>query len=251
MAAVAEETLAATLRDENQAPKNRQLLAALLEVRAPQEMMLFAADEAGRFRKLAEPNADEQFRSAFARWGLEEFDSQRFETIVASLREQPNAIVQEIVAALDEWIAHRSRLEPKAPPSRLRDLADRLDDNELRRELRRIRFSPDLERERLAGGISRALLPWSELTGQPIGVCHQRVNDLKLRLDPAKEPTLTLLALRQTVLIEMGDSEGAKEAYCTSARDGGPPQRFVAARRLGAIPSGSATTTLERGNWTI
>ena len=53
------------------AERDRRLLTALLEVRGPRDGPRVKSDDKGALLLLAEPPADEQFRSAFLAWGLD------------------------------------------------------------------------------------------------------------------------------------------------------------------------------------
>src|SRR5207249_3858987 len=57
--------------EEEAARRDRQLLAALLEVRGPREGPNYQTNEKGVMKLLPEPSADEQFAIAFRTWGLD------------------------------------------------------------------------------------------------------------------------------------------------------------------------------------
>src|SRR5262249_58424123 len=101
-----------------------------------------------------------QFGAAFRRWGVD-VDQEPAERVVARLGEQPKAVVEEIVAGLDEWaLARRRAKRAQAEWRRLSAVADRLDGDPRRRELRRLREGGALQQERDAAPAARGLGPW-------------------------------------------------------------------------------------------
>src|SRR5262249_48396818 len=132
-----------------QAEKNRALLAALLDVTQPQETGMYRTDERGQAVALAEVPAEEQYQAAFRRWDVD-VDGMALEELARRFEQQPPAVRDEIVAGLDGWLRHRQRKEG-ADRHKLRELADRLDEDGPRKELRRLRESgaPEQQRQRL------------------------------------------------------------------------------------------------------
>src|SRR5262249_28574527 len=127
------------------AEKNRVLLDALLEVSAPQETRQGRSDRPGLMLPLTQKSADEQYVDAFRRWGLD-VDGTPEEDVVARLRQEPDAVVEEVIAALDTWMLERQHSEARW--RRLFRVADRLDKSARRRQLRGIvveRMSPRVE----------------------------------------------------------------------------------------------------------
>jgi hypothetical protein len=99
--------------------KNLALLEALLDVSVPQETSRYTRDEAGQLMLLAQPSVDEQYAAAFLRWGLD-VDGTAEAEVVNRLGAEPNAVVQELIAALDNWMLDRRKLKrPKAEWRRL------------------------------------------------------------------------------------------------------------------------------------
>src|SRR5262249_60104555 len=91
-----------------------RLMPALLNVTEPRETKAYQRDEAGLVLALAEPSADEQFAAAFRRWGVD-VDQEPAAAVVARLGEQPQAVVEAVVAGLDEWaLARRRAQRPEA-----------------------------------------------------------------------------------------------------------------------------------------
>jgi hypothetical protein len=102
----AEDVAADLGEDVAAADRDRRLLAALLEVRGPREGPKYHKDDKGSVAELPEPSADEQFMTAFRDWGLEVGGTSTADA-VARLKARPEAVVTEVIAALDEWTAER------------------------------------------------------------------------------------------------------------------------------------------------
>src|SRR5260370_11411132 len=88
------------------AKKNRALLEAMLDISAPQETKTYARDEAGRMLVLAQPSVDEQYAAAFLRWGLD-VDRTAEAEVGERLSQEPDVVVQELIAGLDAWMIER------------------------------------------------------------------------------------------------------------------------------------------------
>ena len=105
---------------------------------------------------------EEQFITAFSQWGVDVDGAP--DEMVAQVQAQPEPVVLQLVAGLDQWARERRRLgRPEADWQRLHDLADRLDNNERRRELRQIRVSRGLQDELALVEVARAYFPYSAL----------------------------------------------------------------------------------------
>src|ERR1700683_3131920 len=112
------------LRQEAEAAqRDRRLLAALLEVRAPREGPKSQREDKGFLTALAEPSADEQMQAAFREWDPT-FDVDKLPTAEAAARwkGRPAAVVTEVIAALDEWASERR--QQRLPPEAWRRVAD-------------------------------------------------------------------------------------------------------------------------------
>ena len=154
------------------ADKDRKLLAALLEVRKPQEVGRYRRDNKGSVIAVPEPSIEEQFRSAFRTWDATfDVDAVEPKELAAHLQRCPPSVVRDVVAALDEWMLERRRAKPAGKWQPLADLAALLD-------------QPVPDREDL-----RALLT--------AGAREQRAKLEKLAaaMDVAHAPVLRLLTL--------------------------------------------------------
>jgi serine/threonine-protein kinase len=193
----AAELVAEFTAEKEAADRDRNLLTHLLDVRGPHEGPKFQTDDKGLMVQLAEPSADEQFAAAFKEWGLD-VDATPVQEAAARLQGRPQAVVIEVVAALDEWASERRRArKPKESWERLADLATKLDDapDPRRRELRVILSRGNLPTERALGGLSRAFLPFAALGDLVPGQDRNRLRQLARETDVASEPILALLTM--------------------------------------------------------
>jgi serine/threonine-protein kinase len=169
------------------AKKNRDLLEALLDVPGLQETGDFTYDKPHRMMNLAQPSLDEQYAAAFRLWGLE-VDGTAEDQVVARLRAEPDAVVDELIAALDSWMLERRRRKsPEAGWRRLFRLAERLDRSERHRRLRTL----------LVGESPARAASVAEL------------QEARKNIDLRTEPVLTVVLLAQAYAT-VGDAAGAE-----------------------------------------
>jgi tetratricopeptide (TPR) repeat protein len=229
------EALLAGLEQEEQAARNdRQLLAALLDVRGPREGPKYRSDAKGTMTALAEPTADEQFAAAFRRWGLD-VDGTAPSEAAAVLKARPAVVVTEVVAALDEWTSERRRqAKPQAEWQRLDDLAALLDaeTGSKRQEMREILARGRLPAERALGVLSAALRPVPVPTVAPWGRDCMRLRELAERIKPAVEPVLGLVALTRALRVA-GEEASAERLLRAALR--ARPQEVVLYHTLGRL----------------
>jgi tetratricopeptide (TPR) repeat protein len=204
----AQELIARLEQEETAARNDRELLAALLDVRGPREGPKYTSDAEGTMIAVAETTADEQFAAAFRRWGLD-VDNTAPTEAVAFLKTRPAVVTTEVIAALDEWASERRRLgKAKAEWQRLADLASTLDDEpgSKRRELREIMARGRLPVERALGVLSVALRPVPIPVDVPLGRDRSRLRELAEQTNAATEPILGLLTLVRALGVA-GDEE--------------------------------------------
>jgi serine/threonine-protein kinase len=200
------------------AEKNQALMAALANVASPRETRAYEADESGRMTAVAELSADQQYARAFRRWGLD-LERTPEDEVVARLQDEPAPVVQEVLAALDAWMFRRrwaqlsSARGQKAPEGewgRLVRLADRLDDSPTRRRLRALLARGARPQVGTAARMSVAAAglgqPWAALA--PLGPRGEE-RALRGKINPAREPALTVLLLARLSEIEW-DHAGAE-----------------------------------------
>jgi serine/threonine-protein kinase len=170
------------------AKNNRALMTALLDVAEPRETSVYRVGQAGRAIPLAQPSAEQQFSAAFQRWGLD-VEATPTEESTVRLNELPRSVRDQVVAGLDAWAQDRRNLGKKEW-QRLHRLADRLDDNERRREIRRIQANGQPDVRRL-----RELAKETDIVNDPM----LAVVTLSRALESAKEMPLAEQVLRSAL----------------------------------------------------
>jgi serine/threonine-protein kinase len=217
-----------------QAKKNADLLAGLLNVTAPRETSQYVRGESGTMMALAESSVEEQFVQAFRRWDTDvDLDRTPLETLVVRLGEQPKAVVLEIVAGLDTWMLdRRSNKQPEAQWRRLLQLAEALDRDEASRQLRRLLVSGTLEREVVVRVLTRILLPWSALVAVPPGKQAQQLREQGAQAARSRGPVLRLVMLARA-LEAAGDPKGAERLLRVAVT--AQPDREVLLDALGKL----------------
>jgi serine/threonine-protein kinase len=197
----AAELLDAIDREVAAVKRDRRLLDALLEVRAPHERK-YVRDDVGYVVALSEPTAEEQFKAAFLAWDPH-FDPDVLPTGAAAARVKgrPPAVRTEVIAGLDEWAGdRRARGAPADEWQRLADLAAALDDPDSKRaELRILLARGTVRRERPLG----APALWSGPVPVPFEAAlkgdRNRLRRLAAATVAADEPVLGLLTLEQAL----------------------------------------------------
>ena len=122
-----------------QAEKNRALQTALLDITQTAETRTYVRTSTGEMMKVTEPPIEERYAAAFRRWGIKDIDAEPLASLVARFQAQPPPVMDEIVAGLDAWMLYRRRQKQAEPRWRkLLDVANRLDRDERRQELRRL-----------------------------------------------------------------------------------------------------------------
>jgi tetratricopeptide (TPR) repeat protein/tRNA A-37 threonylcarbamoyl transferase component Bud32 len=217
------------------AERNRVLLRDLLDVSAPREVTAYAADGRGAVAALAEPSADEQYAAAFQRWGGLNLDAGSATDVAARLRQEPEAVVQEVLAALDSWMMYRR--EQKQPEARWRHLlqvADALDRNPRSRQLRALMMETPPPRPEAVAGLLGAS-PWPALWELTRGRSWRPLLELRGQADAATEPVLALRLLARASE-EVGDAAGAEALLrrASAAR----PDEVVLLEALGRLLEG-------------
>jgi tetratricopeptide (TPR) repeat protein len=176
--------------------KNRLLLNALLDVSAFRETHPFTEGQGGGGMVVAQLSMDEQIQAAFRRWGLDMKHSSAGE-IVARLREEPEPVLQEILAGLDVWMLERRVWDPSgAQWRRLLAVTGELDRSGVRREFRALLVGePPPRHVRIVDGLTRGLLPWTRLWELDRGKDWRRLLEFRAHVDPATEPALSVVLL--------------------------------------------------------
>src|SRR5262249_45182744 len=136
------------------------------------------------------------FAQAFRRWGLD-VDAVPVAQSAARLTARPNGVVQEVVAALDEWALQRRRDgRPVADWRKLHELATQLDGSAPRRQLRRLMAEAPLR---------------PSLVSLPFWVkARLQLRAHSRRVDPAAAPVLEVVSLAR-ILARFGDADRAED----------------------------------------
>jgi serine/threonine-protein kinase len=196
-------------RQLNHARKTRVLLDALLDVSAPRETWAAVRKQAGPRAAQAPPRADQQYAAAFVRWGLD-VDAAPEDQVVERLGAEPDPVVQELIAALDNWMLTRRLQRPGAEWRRLYRLADRLDRTDRHRRLRALMVGGAPLRAESIVGLIGVRSPWPALWALARGNAWRGVQQIRKEIDPRREPVLTVLLVAQA-LAAVGDAAGAEQ----------------------------------------
>jgi tetratricopeptide (TPR) repeat protein len=176
---------------------NERLRGALLDVAAPAEVRSHTAPGEGLMIAGPQPSVNEQYTGAFRRWGLHVDGTPEVE-VVARLRAEPAAVVQDVIAALDSWaLDRRLQNRPAAAWLRLYRIAEALDRSDTRRKLRRLLMVGAPPRAEVMAGMVGAGSPWAGCWELERGKDWRHVQELRGRMDLATEPVLTVLLLAQ------------------------------------------------------
>jgi serine/threonine-protein kinase len=213
------------------AQKDRVLLAALRDVSVPHETLAYVHDQASWPIVLAQPSADAEYAAAFRRWGLDVNGTAEAE-VVARLALEPDAVVQELIAALDGWMLERLRNRPGADWRRLFRVAEQLDGSARRRRLRSLLVSGAPPRAESAAGLVGVGSPWPALWEVARGSAWRALLELRREIDPRIEPVPTVVLLAYACA-DVGDAAGAEQVLrqAVTAR----PEEAVLLAALGKL----------------
>jgi serine/threonine-protein kinase len=198
------------------ARKNATLREAVLDVAAPQETRSSAPGEATRLASPAQPSVDEQYAAAFRRWGLD-VDRTAEADVVARLGAEPDAVVAEVIAALDGWMLERRRQKrPEAEWRRLFRVARQLDRSERRRWLRALLVGESPPRAASVASLVGTRSFWPALWQVARGDDWQRLREVHREIDPRTAPVLTVVLLAQAYTV-VGDADAAEQVLSEAA----------------------------------
>jgi superkiller protein 3 len=193
----------------NRAMKNRGLLDALLDVSGPRETNTYKPDASGRL-VLDEPSADQQYAAAFRKWWDLDLDKAPESEVMRRLQQEPELVVDDLIAALDAWMLERRRKNhPAGEWRRLVRLAERLDRNGQRRQLRALLVGGLPPRAEDVAGLVGAWPAWPAVWQLRGGNPWGRLHALSAGVDPAKASVLTVVLLAETSS-GLGDAAGAE-----------------------------------------
>jgi tetratricopeptide (TPR) repeat protein len=189
-----------------QAQANIDLLADLLNVDAGRETRQYVRGPSGSMMALPEPSVDQQFAQAFQHWDKDcDFDRTPLETLVRRLGEQPEAVVQEVVAGLDTWLLDRRRRAVSW--RRLFQVAEELDRDPDSRALRQALVSGTPEREAALRRLTR-LFPWPAVAGVSNDKQRQWFREQAARAAGPRTPARRLVLLARA-LVSVGEAKDA------------------------------------------
>jgi tetratricopeptide (TPR) repeat protein len=195
----------------DRAENNRLLLQGLLDIAVPHETPRYESDASGLAVAVAEPSVEDQYVAAFhRRWPDLDIDQSEEAEVVSLLAAEPQPVVEEMVAGLDAWmLERRQKKQAEAKWRRLVVVADRLDHNSQRRQLRALlvgQWSPPVG---IVAGLSGVSLPWSALWELAHGERWQRLAQVRNQMSTSGQQVLSLVLLAR-VCAEAGDTAGAE-----------------------------------------
>jgi tetratricopeptide (TPR) repeat protein len=212
--------------------KNGDLRDAVLDVAAPQEGGTDAPDGAGRLAAPAQPSVDEQYAAAFRRGGLDVDGTAEAEG-VARLGAEPDAVVQELISALDGWMLERRRLKRPEPGwRRLFRVAEQLDHSERRRWLRSLLVGASPPRAASVAALVGTGSSWPALWELARGADWRQLQEVRREIEPRTDPVLTVVLLAQAYAV-VGDAAGAEQLLRAAAT--ARPQQVVLLDALGKL----------------
>jgi serine/threonine-protein kinase len=189
---------------------NAALRRSLLDVSAPPEVRSYISNEVGRMVARAQLSVDEQYAAAFRRWGLD-VDGLAESEVIARLRQEPDLVVREVIAGLDAWRLERWRQQSTETRwHRLDRVTEELDDDATRRQLQALLVEGPPPRAETVAGLLGETVPWPALWVLARGENWRRVQELRGRMNPGREPVLTVVVLAQAYR-RAGDTAGAVE----------------------------------------
>jgi len=194
--------------------QDRALLGALQDVLGMHEPVGYFDKTARGSLVLAAPNVDDEYARAFRRWGLD-VDGTAEDVAAARLGAEPDAVVQEVIPALDGWMLLRLRDRPGADWGRLSRLAERLDGSGRRRQLRALVVSGAPRAAGVAGLVGLGS-PWPALWELGPGSSWRSLLELRKEIDHRTEPIPTLV-LFAYACADVGDLASAEEVLRQAA----------------------------------
>jgi hypothetical protein len=198
------------------ARKNRALMEAVLDVSVRQGPSVYAGNEAGRWTAPAEPSVDEQYAAAFRGWGLD-VDAIAEDEATTRLLAEPQAVVQEVIAALGGWMLERRRQNrPEAEWRRLFRVAERLDGSERHRRLRALLIGESPPRAESVMSFVGSGSPWLLLWELSRGDRWRQLRQVREDVNPRTDPVLTVILLAQAYGA-VGDTGGAEQLLAEAA----------------------------------
>jgi serine/threonine-protein kinase len=191
--------------------RDRALLDDLLNISFFQESGSERSDASGRRTGLEQLSVDERYAAAFRRrWADLDMESGNEAEVVARLAGEPKPVVEEVAAALAGWLLYRRQThQDEARWRRLYRLAEQLDTNGQRRQLRALLAGGLLPPVGIVAGLGGAGLPWTALWPVEQGHRWQQLVQLRQQVNVSREPALSVVLLAQACYLA-GDTAGAE-----------------------------------------
>jgi serine/threonine-protein kinase len=206
----AESVLAEAVARRGRAKKTRALLDTISDAAVWQQSVAAALDERGRTPVLAVQSLDEQYVAGFRNWGID-IDQTKEDDVLARLRAEPDIVLQEVIAGLDNWMLLRRREKRPEPEWRpLYRLTDKLDISKRHRQLRALLVRESLLHPNAAAMIIGAGEPWLAVCELALGHPWRQARELRKQIDVRSAPVLTVALLSQACLAA-GDVDSAEE----------------------------------------
>jgi Flp pilus assembly protein TadD len=214
----AESMLTEAVALRSRAEKTRILLDRILDAAVWQRTSFGPTAESGRHTVLAAQGVDESYASAFRDWGLD-IDETKESDIVARLRAEPDVVLQEVIAGLDNWmLLRRQERRPEAEWRILYRLANEVDKNEHHRRLRALLAGESMPYADLSVGIIGTGQPWHVSLGMACAHSWRQAQELRKEIDVRSASVLTVALLSQGC-IAVGDLDGAAEVLQVALTD--------------------------------
>jgi tetratricopeptide (TPR) repeat protein len=191
--------------------KNRALMETLLDVSGPQDGL-----------PRDQMTLDDQYAAAFRQWGSD-LDKMAEAEVVARFRQEPDVVVQELIAGLDGWMIERQRRRrPQGDWRRLFRIIDQLDHNDRRHRLRVLLLEGLPPRAEQVTGWVGLGSPWPALLEQAHGNTWRHLLEMRREIDPTAEPALMIVTLARAC--EMAGDLAAAEEVLSQAETARPGQ---------------------------
>jgi serine/threonine-protein kinase len=197
----------------DRAMANQNLLSALLDIAIPHETKTYCETGSGEMvMAIVEPSVEEQYAAAFRRrWPDVDVDEQAESEVAARLQEEPEAVLQGVIAGLDIWMLERRRQKrPEAEWRRLLALVDRVDASEPRRQLRALLIGDAPPSAASVAGLLAGQSPWLASWELVRGNDWRRLLRLRGQISAADESVLTELLMAEASS-DVGDVTGGEE----------------------------------------
>jgi tetratricopeptide (TPR) repeat protein/tRNA A-37 threonylcarbamoyl transferase component Bud32 len=198
------------------AERDARLLTRAIEVHVPRESRNYVRDEySGLMIEVAESDADQQFATTFKEWGID-IDRSNPNIISQKILARPKSFGPAVAAILCEWAWERcQKKRPEAECTRLIDLADRVDDDSYRKNLRGLFTRVALPKVGAAEDGTRAAIPSKAGTPPAPATVRDELRALARQPGLSEGNVLNVLLLART--LRAVDDEREAEKFLRAA----------------------------------